>query len=55
MPLEDYQANEALIIKLEGTQHFLGNYFADLENKEGERTGEEVRLKRKKICRIERK
>lgn len=46
--LEAYQANKTLIIKLQGTQLFLGNYLANLEDEEGERTGEEVRIRKEK-------
>lgn len=43
MSLETYQSNKALIIKLEGIQHFIGGY-PDLWHKEEERTGKEVGL-----------
>lgn len=34
MSLEMYQANKALIIKLDRIQHFAGNYLADLEEEQ---------------------
>lgn len=47
LPLEAYQAKKVLIIKLEGIQHFIGNYLADLEDKEVESRRSETQKKKK--------